>query len=154
MSGKIIKFNDYIKNIALLKYEEKIKLLTDQNQELKEYIIKCLMFALYCKDDYTHGHSIRVAYYSKLIGEAIGLTKDEMHILKVSTLFHDIGKIGVPDSVLQKPTRLDENEFNIMKEHPEISAKILEDYNEFKDISKFAKHTTMKDLMEEDIHRD
>ena len=78
------------------------------------------------KDSYTHGHSIRVAEYAVLIAQEINLSESQVREVELSALFHDIGKIGVPDNVLLKPARLTRAEFEIMKSHPVRSARILE----------------------------
>ena len=63
------------------------------------------------KDHYTFGHSNRVAFYSQKLGKELNLSQEELYDLELAGLFHDIGKIGVPDSILTKPARLDEEEF-------------------------------------------
>jgi putative nucleotidyltransferase with HDIG domain len=78
------------------------------------------------KDSYTHGHSIRVAEYAVLIAEELKLSDVEVREVELSALFHDIGKIGIPDNVLLKPARLSRAEFEIMKSHPSRSSRILE----------------------------
>lgn len=105
-----------------------------------ELTIKTLLNALHCKDDYTWGHSLRVAFYCVSVGKEMGLNESELYELEVSALFHDIGKIGVPDAVLLKPSRLTEEEFQEMKLHPTKSAQILEDLPLFHTIAKNAKH--------------
>ncbi|MBT7610408.1 MAG: HD-GYP domain-containing protein [Bacteriovoracaceae bacterium] len=110
------------------------------NREIFEMSINCMLKALKASDEYTYGHSLRVAYYSLALGKELGLPEDELYKLEVSALFHDIGKIGVPNKILNKPARLDENEFLVMKRHPEITAEILEGFKPFEEIAKFAKH--------------
>lgn len=105
-----------------------------------ELTVKTLLNALHCKDDYTWGHSLRVAFYCISVGKEMGFSEAELYELEVSALFHDIGKIGVPDAVLLKPSRLTEEEFLEMKLHPTKSAQILEEYPLFKSIAKNAKH--------------
>jgi putative nucleotidyltransferase with HDIG domain len=78
------------------------------------------------KDSYTHGHSIRVAEYAVLMAQEVGLSEVEVREVELSALFHDVGKIGIPDNVLLKPARLTRAEFEIMKSHPVRSARILE----------------------------
>ena len=94
-----------------------------------DILLECLR-AIICsleeKDSYTHGHSIRVAEYSQLLAAEINLSELEIKEVELSALFHDIGKIGIPDNVLLKPARLTRAEFEIMKSHPVRSAKILE----------------------------
>jgi len=78
------------------------------------------------KDSYTHGHSIRVSEYAVMIAQELNLCDKEVREVELCALFHDIGKIGVPDNVLLKPARLTRAEFEIMKSHPLRSARILE----------------------------
>ena len=77
------------------------------------------------RDPYTAGHSKRVAAYSKLLAEDLGLTIDEVERIEYGALMHDIGKIGVPDAVLFKPSALDADERMLIKGHPVIGAGIL-----------------------------
>ncbi len=97
-------------------------------KEYFELIVKSLLSALKCKDDYTWGHSLRVAYFCVSVGREMGLSEKEIYELEVSALFHDLGKIGVPDSVLLKPTRLTDDEFLEMKLHPSKSFEILQEF--------------------------
>ena len=105
-----------------------------------ELTIKTLLNALRCKDEYTWGHSLRVAYFCISVGREMGLSSEELYELEVSALFHDIGKIGVPDVVLTKPTRLNEEEFQIMKMHPTNSFEILKDFPLFYQMAQNAKY--------------
>ncbi len=97
-------------------------------KEFFELSIRSLLSALKCKDDYTWGHSLRVAYFCVSVGKELGLTDEELYELEVSALFHDLGKIGVPDSVLRKPSRLTDEEFLEMKLHPNKTFEILQDF--------------------------
>lgn len=92
------------------------------------------------KDSYTHGHSIRVAEYAVLLGQEIGLSEVEIREVELSALLHDIGKIGIPDSVLLKPARLTRAEFEIMKSHPVRSARILEKISALRPLIPGIKH--------------
>ena len=87
--------------------------------------LRAIISSLEEKDPYTHGHSIRVAEYTVLLAEELGLSEMEIREVELSALFHDIGKIGIPDNILLKPARLSQSEFEIMKSHPVRSAKIL-----------------------------
>ena len=109
-------------------------------KEYFELVVKTLLSALKCKDDYTWGHSLRVAYFCVSVGKEMGLSQDELYELEVSALFHDIGKIGVPDSVLLKPSRLTDDEFLEMKLHPSKSFEILQDYPVFSKMAVNAKY--------------
>lgn len=109
-------------------------------KEFFELSIKTLLSALRCKDDYTWGHSLRVAFYCVSVGKEMGLSAEELYELEVSALFHDIGKIGVPDAVLTKPSRLTDEEFLEMKLHPSKSYEILSDFPIFKKMAINAKY--------------
>ena len=84
---------------------------------------KALTVALGYRDPMTQLHSERVRYLSEELGQACGLTDDDIVILKIAASFHDIGKIGIPDPVLLKPGSFDEVEWKVMREHPRIGAR-------------------------------
>jgi len=88
--------------------------------------------ALEARDKYTAGHSRRVMEYSKSIGQRLKLDKQDIEDLKRSALLHDIGKIGIPDMVLKKQTKLTDEEYTIIKSHPETGAAILKYIKSFK----------------------
>jgi len=88
--------------------------------------------ALEARDQYTAGHSRRVMEYSKSIGQRLKLDKQDIEDLKRSALLHDIGKIGIPDTILKKKTKLTNEEFAIIKSHPETGAAILKNIKSFK----------------------
>jgi putative nucleotidyltransferase with HDIG domain len=90
--------------------------------------------ALEARDQYTAGHSRRVMEYSKSIGLRMKLDKQDIEDLKRSALLHDIGKIGIPDTVLKKQTKLTDEEYAIIKSHPETGAAILKYIKSFKDL--------------------
>jgi putative two-component system response regulator len=87
--------------------------------------LKALTAALETRDSETHGHSERVVTYSLRLGREFGLNSDEMKALEFGSLLHDIGKIGVPDSILRKPAKLTEEEWVRMREHPLHGQQIL-----------------------------
>ncbi|WP_246943901.1 GAF and HD-GYP domain-containing protein [Bacillus pinisoli] len=88
-------------------------------------VIKTLASVLDARDPYTAGHSERVAKYSVWIAQRLGLSSEECDELNKAALLHDIGKIGIPDEVLRKPTRLTNEEYEAMKQHTVIGATIL-----------------------------
>ncbi|WP_150272184.1 HD-GYP domain-containing protein [Paenibacillus tepidiphilus] len=96
-----------------------------QSTQLLESFFTTLAVALDARDSYTAGHSLRVAEYSVIIGQLAGLTGKELDDLRKSALLHDIGKIGVPDSVLFKDGNLTEEEFSQIKSHPVLGENIL-----------------------------
>ncbi|MBP3813020.1 MAG: HD-GYP domain-containing protein [Butyrivibrio sp.] len=95
-------------------------------EELNMEVVSALAEAIDAKDAYTNGHSSRVAKYSKMIAEKLGFPENEQNELYMMGLLHDVGKIGVPDGVINKPDRLTDEEFAIIKTHPVIGGKILE----------------------------
>ncbi len=118
-----------IKAIAQMKLIKEINTeLKDTNDKLeKAYLetIETLRFTVEAKDTYTRGHSDRVSDYSVLIGKYLNLSEEDLHLLKIGGLFHDVGKIGVPDSILLKNEKLTEDEYSEIKNHPTIGAHIL-----------------------------
>lgn len=86
--------------------------------------LESLATALEARDEYTRGHSQRVCEMSIMIGERMGLSPDALEELRVGTILHDIGKIGVPDAILNKRARLNDEEFAVMKTHPVIGYEI------------------------------
>jgi HD-GYP domain-containing protein (c-di-GMP phosphodiesterase class II) len=85
-----------------------------------------LASALDARDPYTAGHSRRVSEYSLAIGRQLGLDAEQLDDLRIGALLHDIGKIGVPDNILQKAGKLNNEEFGILRQHPTIGRRILE----------------------------
>lgn len=83
------------------------------------------------KDKYTCGHSERVTNYSMQMAKLLGWKPETLDLLRISAILHDIGKIGVPETILLKPERLTENEYAIIKEHPLHGAKIVEKVPQF-----------------------
>ena len=86
------------------------------------------------RDAYTHGHSRRVAQYSAELGRALGFDAREIERLELSAILHDVGKIGVPEAVLNKPDRLTAAEMAVMRTHPERGAEILASIRAMRDI--------------------
>ncbi|HEV2063673.1 MAG TPA: HD domain-containing phosphohydrolase, partial [Thermoanaerobaculia bacterium] len=96
-----------------------------ENRELFINSIRALVQAIDAKDPYTRGHSERVAAYAETIAAEMGLPADEVEKVKLSGLLHDVGKIGVDDRIIRKPTALTEEEFELMKTHPVKGAAIM-----------------------------
>ncbi len=102
--------------------------------------LRAIISTLEEKDSYTHGHSVRVAEYAVILGRELGFPESELEELELSALLHDIGKIGIPDTVLLKPGRLTKSEFEIMKSHPVRSAKVLEKISALKNLIAGIRH--------------
>ncbi len=84
-----------------------------------------LTSAIDAKDSYTHGHSERVTELSVMLGREIAISSEELENLRIAGLLHDIGKIGIPEGILNKPGRLTDEEFEIIKSHPDLGVRIL-----------------------------
>jgi putative nucleotidyltransferase with HDIG domain len=116
-------------------FNEMSTTIADQQSRLNKYareleesyvsIVKVVAAAIDARDSYTHGHSARVSQLSVLMGKAIGLSKEELEDLEVACLFHDVGKIKTPDSILLKPSKLTQSEYQEMIRHVEYGASIL-----------------------------
>ena len=133
-----------IKSIEQMKTIQKInEELRDKNDELeKAYLdtIGILRQTVEAKDPYTRGHSDRVSEFAVLIGTKMGLDEKTIHILKIGGLLHDIGKVGMPDSILLKESKLSDDEYSQIKNHPTIGAHILGNATVFQDIIPIVKY--------------
>ena len=115
-------------------YIERLKEAAEENRELFIGSIRMLAAAIDEKDPYTRGHSGRVAKYSTLIGQELGLSTEELDKLRISALLHDVGKIGVEDRVLKKPGALTPEEFGLMKQHTVKGANIMRPVSQLKEM--------------------
>ena len=132
---KSIKQMDEIKRI-----NEKLEDSKEQLEQAYLDMVQTLRYTVEAKDSYTRGHSDRVSEYSVLIGEKLGLPAEQIKTLRIGGLFHDIGKIGIPDSILLKPAKLTDEEYSQIKNHPSIGAHILGSAAIFQDIIPIVKH--------------
>lgn len=133
-----------IKSISQMNLIKQIneELSSTYNELERAYLesIETLRYTVEAKDPYTSGHSNRVAKYSELIGKYLGLSEQDLKNLHVGGLFHDIGKIGIPDSILLKDSSLTTDEYSQIKNHPAIGAHILCNAKIFQDIIPIVKH--------------
>lgn len=133
-----------IKSVEQMREIKKINIkLEDTYERLeKAYMesIQTIRYTVEAKDTYTRGHSDRVSEYSVLIGQKLGLSKEDIRRLEIGGLFHDVGKIGVPDNILQKNAKLTDDEYSEIKNHPTIGAQILSTASIFQDIIPIVKH--------------
>lgn len=114
-----------------------------QNKELEEMFLQATIAmgnALDAKSPWTKGHSERTVHYAEKIAHKMGLSPEDMHNLTMGGLLHDIGKIGTYDYLLHKTEKLTEEEFNIIKKHPEKGEKILESIKQLKKIIPIIKY--------------
>ena len=121
---KLRKQQLLLKDKALLLQEE-VDIATKRLIESEHEVLQMLGKTAEYKDPETNAHTQRVAYYCKLLAKAYGLDESLQDIIFYASPFHDIGKIGIPDDILLKPSRLTENEFSQMKKHSQIGYEIL-----------------------------
>ena len=108
--------------------------------EMVLQMVASLANALEAKDAYTRGHSDKVARYSRLIAKKLGLEKEQVREVQLAAQLHDIGKIGIRDSVLLKPDKLDELEMKIMMTHPAIGADVMSPIARLKNVVPMVRH--------------
>lgn len=130
-----------IKQMQIIR-EINTKLKESQENLEKAYLesIEILRHTVEAKDIYTRGHSDRVSAYSVLIGKYLNLSEQDLHTLKIGGLFHDIGKIGIPDSILLKDAKLTDDEYSEIKNHPSIGKHILSNATIFQNIVPIVYH--------------
>jgi HD-GYP domain-containing protein (c-di-GMP phosphodiesterase class II) len=105
----------------------------DANRELFLGTVKALAAAIDGKDPYTRGHSERVARFSMAIAQRLDLSDEEVEKIRISALLHDVGKIGIDDKILKKPAPLTDEEYQVMKEHPQKGYRIMSQIPAMKD---------------------
>jgi len=128
-----------IQNFRYEKQEKEIERIRDQIRMSNETILS-IANAVEARDKQTGRHSFRVAVYSMLIAVELGCDEEEIENIRQIGLLHDIGKIGVPDSILNKPSKLTKKEFEIMQRHTEIGGEILKDFTTIKNVAEGAKY--------------
>lgn len=139
-----IMLNRIRRTIELEGYRQNLQQrLEEKTREVELVMIQAITTVantIDAKDDYTKGHSIRVAHYSEALARKLGWSEEEVQNIHYIALLHDIGKIGVPDSVLNKPFKLTNIEFELIKKHTIMGAEILKDIKMFKDVNIGAKY--------------
>jgi len=108
--------------------------LLRKQRELFLATVNVLAQAVEMRDQYTGGHTARVTEYSYLLGQQLNIPTEDLNLIRIGTPLHDIGKIGIDDSILRKPGKLTPAEFDIMKTHTTMGAKILEQIGDLANI--------------------
>lgn len=126
------------------------EMVNEQTQDLKlsqtklsEAIFNTILVltqTIEAKDHYTRGHCLRVSEYCVAMGTELGFSKSELYNLQLGALLHDIGKIGIPGIILNKPGKLSPEEYEIIKKHPEIGEGILQNIDYFKPFLNIIRH--------------
>jgi HD-GYP domain-containing protein (c-di-GMP phosphodiesterase class II) len=135
-TAEISELSETFNNMAgdIEEYVERLTQAATENRELFLGSIRMLAAAIDEKDPYTRGHSGRVAKYSLILGDGLGLDAEALDRLRISALLHDVGKIGVEDRVLKKPGKLTDEEFDLMKQHTVKGANIMRPVAQLKDM--------------------
>ena len=128
-----------IQNLRYEKQEKELAHIREQIRMSNETILS-IANTVDARDKRTGRHSLRVAVYSMLIAAELGFDGEELENIRQIGLLHDIGKIGVPDSILNKPAKLTEDEYSIMKKHVDIGGEILKDFTHIKNVADGAKY--------------
>lgn len=135
--NRILELNRLQKNL-----QQEVDKRTRESEERREKIerlslqvMKTLSKTIDAKDKYTNGHSMRVAEYSREIARRLGKSETEQEDIYHMGLLHDIGKIGIPDEIINKPSRLTDEEYAVIKSHPVIGVEILKNISELPEIS-------------------
>ncbi len=130
----------------LVMYQEQVRLVNDLgavNQRLEKASLSfatALVAALDARDRYTAGHSAAVAVYARDIAERLGLSEEEQNLAHLAGLVHDVGKVGLPPGLLEKPGPLSLEERRIMEEHPAIGERILGKVEDYREIARIVRH--------------
>lgn len=111
-----------------------------QSRQMTMQTIMTIVNTIDAKDEYTKGHSQRVSEYSAALAAELGMSEEDVERVRYIGLLHDIGKIGVPDAILNKPGRLNNTEFSLMKLHTIVGGEILKDINSMDDLDVGAKY--------------
>jgi putative nucleotidyltransferase with HDIG domain len=123
-----------------LRYAQDVRRLYHQLQRSIYQSLVGLCAAIEAKDPYTCGHSERVGAWSRRLAERLGARADDVERIGQAGLLHDIGKIGVPESVLRKPGPLDEREWEVMRRHPIVGAQIVAPFEMLTGIDTLIRH--------------
>ena len=118
--SRILELEDLRKHLEQLVREQ-----TEETQKIFIQAITTITYAVDAKDRYTKGHSVRVAQYCLAIAKKLSWSKQDCLNLYYTALLHDIGKIGIPDSILNKPVKLTDEEYRLVRNHPIMGANIL-----------------------------
>lgn len=111
--------------------------ISSSNKQIKEELTKLLLETIRVKDEETYEHSKGVAYYSRLIASKFFNDEKKIRDIEIAALLHDIGKISIKEQILFKPSKLREDEFEIIKKHPEIGYKIISKSDILKEIANY-----------------
>ena len=139
----LLKDNRNYQNHLEEMVDERTKDLRLSQSKLSEAMFNTILVltqTIEAKDPYTRGHCLRVSEYSVAMGTELGFSKTDLYNLQLGALLHDIGKIGIPGIILNKPGKLTPEEYEVIKKHPEIGEKILKNIDYFKPFLNIIRH--------------
>ena len=139
----LLKENRNYQNHLEEMVDERTKDLKLSQSKLSEAMFNTILVltqTIEAKDPYTRGHCLRVSEYSVAMGTELGFSKTDLYNLQLGALLHDIGKIGIPGIILNKPDKLTPEEYEIIKKHPEIGEDILHNIEYFKPFLSIIRH--------------
>lgn len=125
--ANIVRTIHKIHVVEQTRHQKELDIEKKENKKITLQMMQSLSTTIEAKDEYTKGHSRRVAQYAALIAKNLGWTNQEIENIKSCAYLHDIGKIGIPDQILNKPGQLTDEEFNLIKQHTIIGQDILKD---------------------------
>ena len=139
---KILENMSHDISIALYSHKQRNAILEMEKEKIANYEETILAFVniIEQRDTYTAGHTIRVAEYCKLIAKGMRLSEIEVHRLEKAAILHDIGKVATPDTILLKPGKLSNLEYELIKQHSEVGADMLEKISIYKDLAKIIRY--------------
>lgn len=129
-----------VHNMEVQRQQRALEKRRQQTERLSLQMMRTLALTVEAKDEYTRGHSHRVAEYAALIAKELHWSPEEILNLKYAAHLHDIGKVGIPDTILNKPTRLTPEEYAVTKEHTVIGGEILKNITLLKQSADVARH--------------
>ena len=129
-----------VHNMEVQRQQRALEKRRQQTERLSLQMMQTLALTVEAKDEYTRGHSHRVAEYAALIAKELHWSPEEILKLKYAAHLHDIGKVGIPDTILNKPTRLTPEEYAVTKEHTVIGGEILKNITLLKQSADVARH--------------
>lgn len=131
------ELSDLKENLEI-QVKERTKEVVEQKEKMQKLsfeVTKALTGTIDAKDTYTNGHSNRVAEYSRMLALALGKSEERAESIYYAALLHDIGKIGIPDTIINKPGKLTDEEFALIKQHPVIGSEILKSIESMPEVS-------------------
>lgn len=129
---------DHLQRDLASEVEKQTQVAVERQKKIERMsmqIVRTMSRAIDAKDEYTNGHSLRVADYSRMIAARFGKTEEEQESIYMLALLHDVGKIGIGDAIINKKSHLTDEEYAIIKKHTVIGADILQDITELPDIA-------------------